>query len=500
MYRPRLRAHLSVTGDGVLVDPFPERDVQLSAVGHALTRALDGERELADILDGLAADGFAHGEAETSFRWLLLVHAVEGAGDATVAKVERIAQRREALPLVILDGARFQCQGSGACCQSYVFGPLDDADVARLEALPLAEAFPHVARPYVETNERGIRHLRSVDECCIFLEDGHRCGIHARFGAAAKPAICQLYPLETHVTVAGLRVADKGGCARFATSARTGPMLEEDLARVKPLLAGMPHDLRHPIVALDGIPCDFAIALEFARTAMALVKKSPVDAPAALADAGVGLAHVRTALANCPLEPGQPERTLGNVLAGWANWRATPSPEEVSVGAAALAELLDAIAAAGGEEKAAGRPILALERGCLELLALAREAALAVAGAAEPPPEAAVAVEDPDVDDVLRLSLRQQLFGMRFVVDHRVAAGLVRIALLLVVAVWGARRLALRAGRAAVVPDDLNDGHTLSMRLLDTASAEQALVEREPAWRAILAALPRVTACRCRGR
>src|SRR5262249_6805595 len=135
-------------------------------------------------------------------------------------------------------------------------------------------------------------------------------GIHARFGAAAKPAICQLYPLETHATIAGLRVADKGGCARFATSARTGPTLEEDLPRVKPLLAGMPHDLRHPIVALDGIPCDYAIALEFARTAMALVKKSPLDAPVALADAGVGLAHVRAALAGCPLEPGQPERTL----------------------------------------------------------------------------------------------------------------------------------------------------------------------------------------------
>src|SRR5262249_40062832 len=135
-----------------------------------------------------------------------------------------------------------------------------------------------------------------------------------------------------------------------------------------------------------------------------------------------------------------------------------------------------------------------------ELLELAREAALAVAGAAEPPPEAAVAVEDPEIDEVLRLSLRQQLFGLRFVVDHRVAAGLVRIALIQLIAVWGARRRALLDGRAAVVPDDLSLGHSLSMRLLDTGIAEQALVEREPSWRAILAALPRVTACRSRGR
>src|SRR5262249_20461025 len=322
----------------------------------------DGERELGAILDDLVAAGFARGEAETSFRWLLLVHAVEGAGDAIVAKVEQVAKRQIALPIVILDGARFECQGSGACCQSYVFGPIDDADTARLEALRLAEAFPHVARPYVKTDDRGIRHLRSVDDRCIFLE-GHRCGIHARFGAAAKPAICQLYPLETHATIAGLRLADKGGCARYATSARSGPPLEQDLVRVKPLLAGMPHDLRHPIVALDGIPCDFSVALDFARTAMALVKKSPYNAPAALADAGVGLAHLRAALAACPLEPGQPERAVGNVLAGWASWRSAPSPEEERVGAAALADLLEGIAAAGGEEQAARPPSLAPQRG-----------------------------------------------------------------------------------------------------------------------------------------
>src|SRR5262249_52636181 len=123
--------------------------------------------------------------------------AVEGAGDATAARADRLARGEEALRLVILDGARFQCQGSGACCRSYVFGPLYDDDIARLEGLD----FPDLERPFVVAANGGPR-LRSVGDRCIFLDADERCRIHLRYGAEAKPRICRLYPLEAHATVA----------------------------------------------------------------------------------------------------------------------------------------------------------------------------------------------------------------------------------------------------------------------------------------------------------
>src|SRR5262245_10225505 len=118
MYRPRLRPHLHVDDEGILVDQLvPDRDVQLSATGRVLARALDGNRTLDEILDDLVSAGASRDVVATSFRWLLLIHAVEGAGDAVAAKVARVARGEQALPLALLEDARFECQGSGACCQ-----------------------------------------------------------------------------------------------------------------------------------------------------------------------------------------------------------------------------------------------------------------------------------------------------------------------------------------------------------------------------------------------
>src|SRR5262249_44707923 len=148
------------------------------------------------------------------------------------------------LPTSLLEGARFECQGSGECCQNYAFGPLEDDDIARLEALDLKDFAP----PYVE-EKNGARYLRSVDNHCVFLAPDMRCGLHARFGADAKPRICRLYPLATLATIEGLRLYDSGSCATFAISARTGLPLLDDLERVRRLLPSHAQ-LYHPIVNL----------------------------------------------------------------------------------------------------------------------------------------------------------------------------------------------------------------------------------------------------------
>jgi hypothetical protein len=103
-----------------------------------------------------------------------------------------------------------------------------------------------------------------------------------------------------------------------------------------------------------------------------------------------------------------------------------------------------------------------------------------------------VPIDDLDIDVVLRLSMRQQLFGQRAVLEHRVAAGLVRIALIQTVAVWGARRAAADDGRRAVRADDLSWPHAVAVRALDSAAAEHMLAQREASWRTVLPALPAI--------
>jgi len=120
-----------------------------------------------------------------------------------------------------------------------------------------------------------------------------------------------------------------------------------------------------------------------------------------------------------------------------------------------------------------------------EVLAAARQAALRRSDPGAPRDGAAPLVQ-PEVDDVLRLSLRQQLFGPRALVADRPVAGLLRMAVLCTAAVWGARR---RAG-AAVGAAELGAGHSLAARLLELGSAAAVLVQHEELAPSIFAGLP----------
>src|SRR5262249_29213156 len=147
------------------------------------------------------------------------------------ARVQALASGRERPQPVVLPEARFACQGSGDCCRNYALGPLRDDDIARLQRLPLADAFPALGgEPFFlerVIDGRTVRYLRTVDDHCAFLQPDTRCGIHGRFGADAKPLMCRLYPFEQVATIAGRRISDKGSCASFAVSARSGPLVAD---------------------------------------------------------------------------------------------------------------------------------------------------------------------------------------------------------------------------------------------------------------------------------
>lgn len=460
-FRPRLRPHLAVHGE-VLIDSLLNHALPLTPVLAALGSRLDGTREWTALRRELIDAGHDGSAIDAALRQLLLLHAVDGAGDAIAAKLERVVRRHEAVPTSILEGARFACQGSGGCCHGYAFGPLRDDDVARLEALDLAGAFPQLEPPYVEQHDSG-RYLRKVGDQCCFLAADRRCGLHAAFGPEAKPALCRLYPLDSFGTVEGIRVVDRGCCSRFATSSRAGLPLIDDLPRLRALFDAP--KLHHPVIVVDGWGWDYGLFLRFTTAATTLVRRNLGTAGDTLAAIGRCLGALANALVNCPLKPGQPDGVVNAVLAADpAHWY-QPTLTNTD-GAQALIELLRALEQAVIDTAAGdgvGADFVRFARVLIERLA----------------PDGTVtptAASSPGLDDILRLSLRQQLFGRCATVSGLAGTGLVRIGLIQLFAVASAKQ-------------DLSRGHAAAVRVFDSNRLDAVLIAREASWCMLVAAI-----------
>ena len=483
-YRPRLRAHLQLE-DGQLVDGLLKRDLGLEGTAAALAARLDGTATWPTIRDALIAEGHEPGDLDTGLRSFLRLYLVEGAGDEVVDRLERLILTGEEVATTVLAGARFGCQGSGGCCHGYRLGPLADADLATLARLDLATAFPALAGDYLEERDEA-RYLRRVDDRCVFLLGDRRCGLHAAFGAEAKPGFCRLYPLEAFATVEGVRVVDRGTCASFGVSARSGLPIVDDVERLRPLLG--PFLLYHPIALVDGEGWDYGLFLRFTDAADTLIGQGLGTATETLHAVGRCLDALASVVASCPLEAGQPDAFVDSVLAvDPAAWYRPPRPAAAARGALAVVDLLGRLAAVITETVEEGRAGATGPRS-RELVALILATAAELhAGVPEPAPCG------PDVDDALRISLQQQLFGQRFLVEGHAGIGLVRLGLVQLLALSAART---EAGDRPLAAHDLSRGHMLAVRVFETRMADELLAEHEPSWRPLLDGLAHATRLR----
>jgi Fe-S-cluster containining protein len=494
-----------------LWDPVLRRRVELGRVAHEVVAGMDGRRALGEVLDQAVSRGGASAEmAEQSVRTLLLLNLLSGAGADIIARVRRVRDG-ERPGLRVLPETRFTCQASGDCCQSYSFGPLEPGDVARLHALgdALRAAFPQLGDgPYLEERPQDSgevhRYLKSVDERCVFLLPDHRCGIHAHFGAAAKPDMCRDYPLHIVPTALGLRVFDRGECSRYADSARCGPPIAEQPERMLRLLpVDFDHDkgLDHPAVLLDAhTPCDYGHFVPLQEALCDLLGAGIGSAGQTLCAAGRLLQAFQGALAECPLRAGEPDRTVAEVLGtAPAVLYAPPDQATRQAGLEAIAEIAGDLLREVGFRIAAAenllQPLTSLMnvRQFAAVIHTVRLLAADRAGLMDyelPEPFAAVArtrAGDPELDQVMRLSLRQQLFG-RLLIESRPAAGLLRIAFAYLVAMIGAKSQAAQAGRDAVTLADFNFGHMIAWRVLRQQGAVSVFVAHEARAGAVAAA------------
>lgn len=116
-------------------------------------------------------------------------------------------------PTLALPIPRHACHGCGGSCQGVKVRPGPD------ELAPLAAQAAElgIADPVVD----GV--LRQDAGRCVFLDEADACRIHGRWGADAKPHICQQFPLLVLRTDGGVRVGVDPGCYHAWRTWRTGP-------------------------------------------------------------------------------------------------------------------------------------------------------------------------------------------------------------------------------------------------------------------------------------
>jgi len=389
-----------------------------------------------------------------------LLSMLEGAGEPERARL----RRSDPLPVVTLPGARFSCQGSGGCCRNYIFGPLTDADVARVEALDLS-AFDLGSGPFYTTRPRpdgGVdRYLQTTAAgACRFLEAGERCGLHTRFGGAAKPGFCQLFPIVAWQTVTGLRVYDGGECVSFPVSA-TGATIEAAWEDVRGLVPTPP--LSNPVVHLaPGAPCDLTWFLPVLDALVTRVADG--DSPiTSLRGIGAGLTAAISVLRRCPLHADGPR------AAAAAARDAVVSPgvrvEEGRAAVVAISRALGDIFAAPLSGPGAAPPYTR------EIVAALRRLEDAAAGGPPLPPES------PATRALWALAFRQRLFGQRALVDGRPRPAALRLCFDWLV--------------ARACPDGERAGHLLAARRLDMPwqPVHRLFMQAESALEAVLDAL-----------
>jgi Fe-S-cluster containining protein len=496
-FRPRLRAELEDRGLA-MYDPLTRGGHRLDPVARAVVERLDGTRSVAELAQQVSdATHAPPAAAEGEIRQLLLLGWIEGACDSWRARLgEALGQER--LAARFLEGARFGCQGSGGCCQGYVFGPLAQADVERIEAIDIEERLPHlVGKKLLEVRGTGtgrVVHLARDGDRCVLLRPDRRCSLHVEFGEDAKPGFCRLFPLALLPTIEGLKIYDRGECATFAVSSCSGAPLGEHFARLRHLAS---RQIYHPPVAIHRRwRCDYGLVLALtARLDAEATGRAPL---AALRRIGQVTQRFVARLVRCPIEPGQPEVALAGVLD--ESDGAAPNGEGDSrvagAGVHGLALLCEALAARAPASDPLGPPFV-------EAVTLLRDVArhrLALSGLPPRTAEAMVIESTEEVKDALTRSLRQQIFGGELLLDECLPAGLLRMGLVVAVATASAHLRAASERSARVESRHMSAGHAMALRVLHRPAPHELLrVNEDHAW-AVLQTLPEVLAPVVRGR
>lgn len=237
--RPRLGEHVRarrhvVDGSSfvILSDDARGLTLKLGEREWALVRAMDGTRDLEGVR---AAAGVKTSNAELA----AFARQLEGLGLFEAPPGPRLenAFARD-VPLSLLEGARFACDGSGRCCASFdsvLFTPLDQAR-ARAAAPEVLDGGQDGARAFLPAQgvDPTVGAVTAIHGACAYLDPDGRCRIHS-----VRPHGCRTFPWSYLDVGDAIRVSLRPECLCVF---RDGGDLPELPARG----GGLPRELHVP--------------------------------------------------------------------------------------------------------------------------------------------------------------------------------------------------------------------------------------------------------------
>lgn len=127
------------------------------------------------------------------------------------------------------------CHNCGGCCREHLIAVTPE-ERSRIEAQGWTESDGIPAnRPLFVPHGSGSRINHQVDGACVFLDPTGLCRIHSRFGEAAKPLACRLYPYAIHPSGHLITTSLRFSCPSVVQN--LGPSVASQRAPVESLAA-----------------------------------------------------------------------------------------------------------------------------------------------------------------------------------------------------------------------------------------------------------------------
>ncbi|WP_437228830.1 YkgJ family cysteine cluster protein [Planctomicrobium sp. SH661] len=126
-------------------------------------------------------------------------------------------------PLQLPTIQNWSCHNCGGCCREHAI-TISPEERARIEGQKWTPADGIAAGQPLFVEERNwlgqktTRLAHQPDGACVFLNDKGLCRIHAKFGEAAKPLACRIYPYAFHPGSRQLTVSLRFSCPSVAAN------------------------------------------------------------------------------------------------------------------------------------------------------------------------------------------------------------------------------------------------------------------------------------------
>ena len=167
----------------------------------------------------------------------------------------------------------WSCYGCTDCCRDQLVVMLSAGEKERIETQAWTVADGVGPFAMIVAQGEGFRLGHRSDGACVFLDSAGRCRIHTKWGEAAKPLACRLYPFVIHPAGKKLVVGVRFSCPSAAAN-RGKPMAEQGAELQKLAALVVPEDYRNieppPVLATLGMEWpDFLRFIKWLDTSLA---------------------------------------------------------------------------------------------------------------------------------------------------------------------------------------------------------------------------------------